>query len=786
MRLIFWILFPAFLFISSLSAQPCTSSQSEVIVRIVPDNYPQETSWLLRTQAGDTLATGLANSDTLCVPNNTCLVFTIRDSYGDGICCTYGNGLYQVRVNGVLQASGGQFGFQETKFIGCSVTQACSNPQQINTGSYSAPARNSWYRFKPDSVGTYIISTCSANTNWDTKIWVYDNCNVPVLNDDNMGTVFYNDTNSFCSQRARIHAYLDTSVNYLIRIGGASNISGPIPFSITYDGPLLGCQDSTACNYDPLASVPGPCYYYPSTLCPPGPDLVVVQSAFENSLQRATVTSSNCMVAEQCLTGHGTRTVIRFDTDIRNIGQTDYFIGNPANNPTQFNTNNCHNHTHYEGYAEYVLYPMPTNGTRIPIGFKNGFCVMDLSCPAGFTAKYGCGNMGVTAGCGDIYRRSLDCQWIDITDVADGQYLLAIKVNWDQSPDALGRHETNYQNNWAQVCLNIFTDSQGQKQYTKLPNCAPYIDCAGNMYGSALRDCMGDCNGSARTGDMNNDTALTAIDVNLMVNGLLQQNLSFSRCLDLSGDSVLNIWDAVLLGNCLLHGENGSNCIFPRGLYNQTQRVDIQIQFLDTLQGYVDLAIRNPSNQITAFELELNGIRPTNVMSLIPGSAPMTYYQHPSGKIMGMMANLETSINRSSALRSFVRVFFDRTTDTAVYIHKAVALTSEIYESVLFVADSTRYPATANTTSVRSLSSKPSFLIYPNPGKGQFVLQGLAETKPVSLRIVDALGRQVVHLQQQDFSTGELRLELEGLNAGMYLVLLAGENGVGSQRLVVK
>ncbi len=786
MRLIFWILFPAFLFISSLSAQPCTSSQSEVIVRIVPDNYPQETSWLLRTQAGDTLATGLANSDTLCVPNNTCLVFTIRDSYGDGICCTYGNGLYQVRVNGVLQASGGQFGFQETKFIGCSVTQACSNPQQINTGSYSAPARNSWYRFKPDSVGTYIISTCSANTNWDTKIWVYDNCNVPVLNDDNMGTVFYNDTNSFCGQRARIHAYLDTSVNYLIRIGGASNISGPIPFSITYDGPLLGCQDSTACNYDPLASVPGPCYYYPSTLCPPGPDLVVVQSAFENSLQRATVTSSNCMVAEQCLTGHGTRTVIRFDTDIRNIGQTDYFIGNPANNPTQFNTNNCHNHTHYEGYAEYVLYPMPTNGTRIPIGFKNGFCVMDLSCPAGFTAKYGCGNMGVTAGCGDIYGRSLDCQWIDITDVADGQYLLAIKVNWDQSPDALGRHETNYQNNWAQVCLNIFTDSQGQKQYTKLPNCAPYIDCAGNMYGSALRDCMGDCNGSARTGDMNNDTALTAIDVNLMVNGLLQQNLSFSRCLDLSGDSVLNIWDAVLLGNCLLHGGTGSNCIFPKGLYNQNQRVDIEIQFLDTLQGYVDLAIRNPSNQITAFELEINGIRPTNVMSLIPGSPAMTFYHHPSGKIMGMMANLETSINRSSALRSFVRVFFDRTTDTAVYVHKAVALTSEIYESVLFVADSTRYPATANTTSVRSLSSKPSFLIYPNPGKGQFVLQGLAETKPVSLRIVDALGRQVVHLQQQDFSTGELRLELEGLNAGMYLVLLAGENGVGSQRLVVK
>lgn len=783
----FWMLFVAFIAHSSLSAQPCGTGQSEVIISIVPDNYPQETSWLLRTQAGDTLATGLANNDTLCVPSNTCLVFTIRDSYGDGICCAYGSGSYQIRINGILQASGGQFGFQETKFIGCSVTQACSNPQQITTGSYSAPARNSWYRFKPDSVGTYIISTCSANINWDTKIWVYDNCNVPVLNNDNMGTVFYNDTNSFCGQLARIHAYLDTSVNYLIRIGGASNINGPIPFSITYDGPLMGCQDSTACNYDPLASISGPCYYYPSTLCPPGPDLVVVQSAFENSLQRATVTSSNCMVAEQCLTGHGTRTVIRFDTDIRNIGQTDYFIGNPANNPSQFNTNNCHNHAHYEGYAEYVLYPMPTNGTRIPIGFKNGFCVMDLSCPAGFTSKYGCGNMGVTAGCGDIYGRNLDCQWIDITDVADGQYLLAIKVNWDQSPDALGRHETNYQNNWAQVCLNIFTDGQGQKQYTKLPNCAPYIDCAGSMYGSALRDCNGDCNGRALSGDLNGDTARTSSDLTAYLSGILQQNLSSSACRDLSGDSTINIWDAVLLGNCLIHGGTGNNCTFPRGLHNQSQRVDIQIQQIDTVQGFLDLAVRNPDNQITAFEIEIHGIRPTNVMSLLaPGTPSMQFYHHPGGRIMGIMNNLETSIGRSTPIRSFVRVYFDRTTDTAVYLRRAVAATSETYESVRFVADSTRYPAFANTTSVKSLSQQVKFMVYPNPGSGSFVLQGIAESQPINIKIMDALGREVQALNQQDFSTGQLSLELGALKAGMYLVWMHGEKGMGSQRLVVR
>merc|ERR1712039_899889 len=41
--------------------------------------------------------------------------FTITDSYGDGICCSYGNGGYSVKVNDQQVASGGQFGSEETK-----------------------------------------------------------------------------------------------------------------------------------------------------------------------------------------------------------------------------------------------------------------------------------------------------------------------------------------------------------------------------------------------------------------------------------------------------------------------------------------------------------------------------------------------------------------------------------------------------------------------------------------------------------------------------------------------
>jgi hypothetical protein len=143
-------------------------------------------------------------------------------------------------------------------------------------------------------------------------------------------------------------------------------------------------------------------------------------------------------------------------------------VGVPGPNNSQFNNQNCHGHWHYEGYAEYILFGQ--NNTPIPIGFKSGFCVMDLVCDHGGTGQYGCGNQGISHGCGDIYDASLDCQWIDITTLPDGNYTFIARVNWDYSPDALGRYESNYQNNWAQVCFSL-SRSSGAPQMTINPNC---------------------------------------------------------------------------------------------------------------------------------------------------------------------------------------------------------------------------------------------------------------------------------------------------------------------------
>ena len=83
----------------------------------------QAITW--KNAGGTTVASGTystANADgstvteTLCIPDG-CYDFVITDVYGDGICCSYGNGSYTVTSNGTTFASGGTFGAsQSTNF----------------------------------------------------------------------------------------------------------------------------------------------------------------------------------------------------------------------------------------------------------------------------------------------------------------------------------------------------------------------------------------------------------------------------------------------------------------------------------------------------------------------------------------------------------------------------------------------------------------------------------------------------------------------------------------------
>merc|ERR1711884_732257 len=91
------------------------------VLELTTDNYPGETEWDIKDSSGDEKYNGSGYSDANTLHTiNMCLetdeyTFYITDTYGDGICCSYGNGGYKIKVNGEEVVSGGEFGDSETE-----------------------------------------------------------------------------------------------------------------------------------------------------------------------------------------------------------------------------------------------------------------------------------------------------------------------------------------------------------------------------------------------------------------------------------------------------------------------------------------------------------------------------------------------------------------------------------------------------------------------------------------------------------------------------------------------
>ncbi|MFK7775199.1 MAG: S8 family serine peptidase [Saprospiraceae bacterium] len=101
-----------------------SSGSNGVTLSITLDNYPEETSWSIVNAGGNTVASGgtygnepdgSTISIAACLADG-CYDFIINDVYGDGICCSYGNGSYTLTedASGTVLATGGSFGSSET------------------------------------------------------------------------------------------------------------------------------------------------------------------------------------------------------------------------------------------------------------------------------------------------------------------------------------------------------------------------------------------------------------------------------------------------------------------------------------------------------------------------------------------------------------------------------------------------------------------------------------------------------------------------------------------------
>ena len=173
------------------------------------------------------------------------------------------------------------------------------------------------------------------------------------------------------------------------------------------------------------------------TTCPHGPDLLVDADELRRDVfvDYVDVEPGSCLLGEGCVRGTGRRKVVRFSTMIANIGDRDLQLGRPPSTAVSsgaWHWDDCHGHHHYEANARYDLFSVAT-GDNLEIGSKSGFCVMDIDVydPEITTAcnGYNCGDQGITAGCQDTYTSGLQCQWIDVTGLDNGDYDLTVTTN---------------------------------------------------------------------------------------------------------------------------------------------------------------------------------------------------------------------------------------------------------------------------------------------------------------------------------------------------------------------
>lgn len=143
-----------------------------------------------------------------------------------------------------------------------------------------------------------------------------------------------------------------------------------------------------------------------------------------------------------------------------------------------------HGHMHYFGFQSVMLRSRNTDGTPgavVRAGLDKGICMVDVrngwfgtakGQPLGYSVPGTCDaatrqdpndptypsesffQMGISPGYADIYPWFVADQYIDMTGLADGQYVIVVQQNVSR-----GVIEADYGNNVASACVRITGDS---------------------------------------------------------------------------------------------------------------------------------------------------------------------------------------------------------------------------------------------------------------------------------------------------------------------------------------
>jgi hypothetical protein len=240
-----------------------------------------------------------------------------------------------------------------------------------------------------------------------------------------------------------------------IQEGRLSNNTVEIP--VDYPA-CAGTMCGGACCPEGIACADGVCML---------PDLRVNAESAAESLWISTQTfgEDSCELEEMCVSGSGRRRLLNFEGRIENWGPGDLAPGEEHDNPL-FEYSACHGHYHFVDFTDYKL--LDAAGGVVAQGHKQSFCLISMveletpsvPAPPGTRpepeplegGEHGGCNF-LRAGWADIYGVGTPCQWVDITDVPEGDYVLQLSVN------PLGRvAESVTDNNTVQIPVHLSPD----------------------------------------------------------------------------------------------------------------------------------------------------------------------------------------------------------------------------------------------------------------------------------------------------------------------------------------
>ena len=123
----------------------------QITLELLTDDYAEETSWEFREIGGAVLDSGSYNQsddnttfiETFGVVQDNCYEFEIFDSFGDGICCEFGEGFYTLTTDSAdVIIDGGEFSSSEITEISIGEELSTADAFLSSISLYPNPANN--------------------------------------------------------------------------------------------------------------------------------------------------------------------------------------------------------------------------------------------------------------------------------------------------------------------------------------------------------------------------------------------------------------------------------------------------------------------------------------------------------------------------------------------------------------------------------------------------------------------------------------------------------------------